>query len=60
MKPKASGAKCTRLNAWGYKQVDGLHYNRHDLSAPVVNDMTVKIVMILTIMMAWTAELLEV
>eukprot|EP00957_Ditylum_brightwellii_P120422 9188222-Ditylum_brightwellii.AAC.1 len=60
MKPKASGAKCARLNARGYEQVDGLHCDRHDLSAPVVNDMTVRIVMILTIVAAWTAELLDV
>eukprot|EP00957_Ditylum_brightwellii_P125058 9532580-Ditylum_brightwellii.AAC.1 len=60
MKPKASGAKRARLNARGYKQVDGLHYNRHNLSVPVVNNMTVRIVMILTIMAAWTAELLDV
>eukprot|EP00957_Ditylum_brightwellii_P113579 8659520-Ditylum_brightwellii.AAC.1 len=60
MKPKASGANHARLNARGYKQVDGLHYDCHDLSAPVVNDMTVRIVTILTIMAAWTAELLDV
>eukprot|EP00957_Ditylum_brightwellii_P165712 12615256-Ditylum_brightwellii.AAC.2 len=60
MKPKASGSKHMRLNARGYKQVGRLHYSRHDLSAPVVNDMTIRIVMILTIMAAWTAELLDV
>eukprot|EP00957_Ditylum_brightwellii_P196189 14948784-Ditylum_brightwellii.AAC.1 len=60
MKPKANGAKYARLNTRGYKQVDGLHYDHHNLSAPVVNDMTVRIVMILTIMAAWTAKMLDV
>eukprot|EP00957_Ditylum_brightwellii_P141324 10767742-Ditylum_brightwellii.AAC.1 len=60
MKPKASGAKHAKLNTWGYEQVDGLHYDSHNLSVPVVNDMTVRIVMILTIMVTWTAELLDV
>eukprot|EP00957_Ditylum_brightwellii_P123174 9391202-Ditylum_brightwellii.AAC.1 len=40
MKPKANGTKRARLNARGFKQVDGLHYDSQDLSAPVVNNMT--------------------
>eukprot|EP00957_Ditylum_brightwellii_P010494 795637-Ditylum_brightwellii.AAC.1 len=60
MKPKANGIKRTRFNARGFEQVDGLHYNSQDLSAPVVNDMTVRIVMTLIIMASWIAELLGV
>eukprot|EP00957_Ditylum_brightwellii_P125501 9566059-Ditylum_brightwellii.AAC.1 len=60
MKPKATGAKLARLNTRGYEQVDRLHYDSHNLSAPVVNDMTVRIAMILTITAAWTAKLLDV
>eukprot|EP00957_Ditylum_brightwellii_P093861 7147614-Ditylum_brightwellii.AAC.1 len=60
IKPKVNGTKRERLNACGFEQVDGLHYDSQDLLAPVVNDMTVRIVMTLIIMASWTAELLGV
>eukprot|EP00957_Ditylum_brightwellii_P167544 12754694-Ditylum_brightwellii.AAC.1 len=59
MKPKANGVKCVRLNTYGYDQVDGLHYNSQDLLAPVVNNMTVRIVVILIIMASCVSELLD-
>eukprot|EP00957_Ditylum_brightwellii_P002720 209034-Ditylum_brightwellii.AAC.1 len=35
MKPKANGTKHARLNASGFEQIDGLHYDSQDLLAPV-------------------------
>eukprot|EP00957_Ditylum_brightwellii_P135832 10360755-Ditylum_brightwellii.AAC.1 len=60
MKPKPNGVKCARLNSRGFEQVDGLHYDGQDLSAPVVNDMAMRIVFVMIILVAWTAELLDV
>ena len=60
MKKKASGVYRARLNARGYEQVDGVHYDSHSISAPVANDVTIRLVMTLMIMAAWTGELLDV
>ena len=40
-------------------KVDGEHYDSND-NSPVVNDITIKIIMILVIMSGWVAELLDV
>ena len=34
MKKKANGTYHARLNTRGYKQVDGVHYNSHNILAP--------------------------
>eukprot|EP00957_Ditylum_brightwellii_P039397 2979755-Ditylum_brightwellii.AAC.1 len=60
MKPKPNGVKHARLNARGFEQVNGLYYDGQDLLAPVVNDMTIRIVFVMVILTAWTAELLDV
>jgi hypothetical protein len=49
-----------RLNARGYEQVDGKHYDEDSKFAPVVNDATIHIVLILLIMAGWYAELINV
>eukprot|EP00957_Ditylum_brightwellii_P077734 5906814-Ditylum_brightwellii.AAC.1 len=60
MKPKPNSVKHARLNARGFKQVDGLHYDGQDLSAPVVNVITIRIVFVMISLAAWTAKLLDV
>jgi Reverse transcriptase (RNA-dependent DNA polymerase) len=49
-----------RLNARGYEQVNGEHYDEDSKFAPVVSDATIHIVLILIIMAGWWAELLDV
>ena len=49
-----------RLNARGYEQVDGEHYDDDSKFAPIVTDATIHIVLILIIMAEWWAELLDV
>jgi hypothetical protein len=49
MKKKANGVHRARLNARGYEQVDGKHYNENSRFAPVVNDATIHIVLIVLI-----------
>jgi len=41
MKKKANGTFRARLNARGYEQVDGEHYDEHTKAAPVVSDATI-------------------
>jgi hypothetical protein len=60
MKKKASGRYRARLNARGYEQVDGQHFDSTKKSSPVTNDATIRIVMILTIIFGWTAGLIDV
>jgi hypothetical protein len=60
MKKKANGAFRARLNARGYEQIDGVHYDENAKFAPVVSDATIHIVMILMIMAVWWSELLDV
>jgi hypothetical protein len=50
MKKKSNGTLCGRINARGYKQVEGQHFNASSISAPVTNGMTIKLVM--TLMLA--------
>jgi hypothetical protein len=60
MRKKADGTYRARLTARGYEQIDGLHFDSTDTSAPVVNDTTIRIVFVLMIMAGWTAMLLDV
>jgi hypothetical protein len=60
IKNKASGRYRARLNTRGYKQVDGRHFDSTNISSPVTNDATIRIVMILTIIFGWTTGLIDV
>jgi hypothetical protein len=54
MKKKADGTQRARINARGYEQVDGVHYDESK-AAPVVNDTTFRIVMVLMVMASFYA-----
>jgi hypothetical protein len=56
MKKKANGTFGVQLNARGYEQIDGVHYNSHNTSTPVTNDATIWIVLTLLIMAGWVGE----
>jgi len=60
MKLKTNGEHRARLNARGYEQVDGEHYHEDDKAAPVVNDITVRMMFVLIVMGRLWAELLDV
>jgi hypothetical protein len=60
MKKKANGTYCARLNAGGYKQVAGRHYNENLIAAPVTSDTTIRIIIMLLLMANWYGELLDV
>jgi hypothetical protein len=60
MKKKVSGRFRARINARGYEQIDGQHYESINISSRVTNDAIIRIVMILTIIFGWTAGLIDV
>ena len=60
MKKKANGKFRARLNARGYEQVDGVHYDEDTKSAPVTNDITIRIVLTLLVMAGWCAHVVDV
>ena len=41
MKKKANGTYRARMNAQGYKQVDGIHYSKDAKAAPVANEIVI-------------------
>jgi hypothetical protein len=57
---KSTGKLRERLNARGFKQVEGVHYDRKSTHAPVTNAGTIQIVLILMIMANWQGQIVEV
>ena len=60
MKKKANGKFRARLNARGYEQIDGVHYDEDTKAAPVTNDITIRIIMTLMVMAGWYAHVIDV
>ena len=60
MKKKANGKHRARLNARGFQQVPGRHYDAKSISSPVTNDVTIRIVLTLLLMAGWHAEIVDV
>jgi hypothetical protein len=48
------------LNARGYEQVDGIHCDSSNISSPVTNDATIRIIMVLMIIFKWSAQVVDV
>jgi len=60
MKKKASGVLRARLNARGFEQIDGQHFDSAHRSAPVGNEITIMIVLIIAVMTGNIAWLVDV
>ena len=60
MKRKSNGKYRARCNMRGYEQEDGQHYDSHNISSPVTNDVTICLLFIIMIMAMWAAYLLDV
>ena len=58
-KNKANGTYRARLNAIGYEQVEGLHYDVANIALLVTNNMNICIVMVLTLMAGWIENILD-
>lgn len=60
MKKKSNGTLRGRLNARGFKQIEGVHYDGSSIHAPVTNSATIRIVLVLMLMATWMGILLDV
>jgi len=60
MKLKADGTKRARLNARGFEQIAGEHYNETGVSSPVVNEASIFILLTLMVMARMYGELNDV
>jgi hypothetical protein len=60
MKKKANGRYKERITARGYEQRDGEHFNSSDKASPVVNEITIRIVFTLIVMVGWWNEIVDV
>lgn len=60
MKKKSNGTFRARINARGYEQVDGEHYDEDSKAAPVASLISIRIVLVLAIMAGWYAHLMDV
>jgi hypothetical protein len=60
MKKKSNGTYRAILNARVYEHVDGIHYDSSNISSPVINDATSRIILVLMIIFKWSAQLVDV
>jgi Reverse transcriptase (RNA-dependent DNA polymerase) len=60
MKKKANGKFHAKLNARGYKQIDGIHNDKDTKSSPGVNETTILVVFVLMLLAGWNATIVNV
>ena len=60
MKKKSNGTLHARLNACGYEQVDGEHYDKDGVASPTVNITTVRVMLVLMLLMFGYGHLVDV
>jgi hypothetical protein len=60
MKKKSNGTYHAILNTRVYEQVDGYHYDSSNISSPVTNDATIRIIIVLMIIFKWSAQVVDV
>jgi hypothetical protein len=60
MKKKSNGMLRGQMNARGFKQVEGQHYNGRTISSPVTNSATIRIVLTLMVMASMLAHVVDV
>lgn len=56
---KANGTKQAQINAQGYEQVNGIHYDLTPKSAPVANEVRIQAILTLAVMANWGMQLLD-
>ena len=60
MKKKSNGKYRARLNARGFEQINGLHYDEDTKSSPVVSEATILIVLVLMLLAGWVGHIVDV
>jgi glutamine synthetase type III len=60
MKKKPNGSCRARINARGFEQWDGLHYDSSSTSSPVTNDTTIRVIFTLAMLARWKGYVIDV
>ena len=60
MKKKANGTYRARINARGFEQEDGFHYKSDETVMPVINETTIKVLLVTMTIAIWAATLIYV
>ena len=60
MKKKPNGTYRTRITAKEYEQIDGEHFDEHSIAVPMVDDLTIRIVLVLATMAGWLPQSVDV
>ena len=60
IKKKANGTCHARVVARGSEQIEGLHYDGASITAPVTNDMSIRIIMVLALMAGRASKIVDV
>ena len=59
-KKKSTGNRRGRLNAHGFKQKEGKYYKKDSMSSPVTNEVTIRIVLVIMLILRLLAGVLDV
>ena len=60
MKKKSNGKLRGRINARGFEQKDGEHYDSTSIASPVANDVTIRVVLVLMLLARWCSALKDI
>ena len=60
MHRKSDGILKSRINLRGFEQIDGVHCDQKGKAAPVVNEVTFRIMLVFIVMAEMWAEVLDV
>eukprot|EP00956_Cyclotella_meneghiniana_P027101 scaffold60046_cov24-Cyclotella_meneghiniana.AAC.3 len=60
MKRKVNGARRARLNARGFKQIPGQHYEEDNISSPVTNTVSIRVSFTLAAMARLAGRVVDV
>jgi hypothetical protein len=60
MKKKSNGTFISRMNATGFQQIYGEHYDSTSIASPVANEFAIRCMFVLMLRACWMDELLDV
>ena len=60
IKNNSNGTYRARINGRGYEQIEGQNYDESSIHAPVTNDCSVRIIMVLVLMERWYGQIVDV
>ena len=60
LKKKSNGKKKARLNARGFKQIDGKHYDSSNISSPTVSEVSIRVILTLALMANWAIHVVDI